>query len=126
MKRCWIGAGFLLVLLLFSLGVSWAMEEIHQPIEEDLNRAAELALLGDWKRSQRLFLRARDQWEDYAHVRACFADHTPTEEVDAGFRALEVYALAREKADFAAQARALARKTAAMGEAHGLSWWNVL
>lgn len=126
MKRCWVGAIFLLVLLLVSLGVSWAMDRIHEPIGEDLNRAAELALLGNWEGSRQLFLQARGRWDEYEHVRACFADHTPVEEVDAGFRALEVYCLARETADFAAHARELARKTAAMGDAHGLSWWNVL
>lgn len=126
MKRCWIGAGFLLALLIISLTVSWAMAEIHDPIEADLNRAAELALAGSWGQSQRLFLQARDSWEKWGHLRNCFADHTPAEEITAEFRALEVYCLARETADFAAGARQLAQKAAAMGQAHGLSWWNVL
>lgn len=126
MKRTWIGVGILIVLLVLSLGVTWAMDRIHGPIESDLNRAAEFALLGNWEMSTRFFHRAQAGWEKWEHFRGCFADHTPVEEISAGFRSLEIYCLAREESDFAARARELARKTAAVGEAHGLSWWNVL
>lgn len=126
MKRCWIGAAFLLVLLVVSLGATWAMGEIHRPIEEDLNRAAELALAGDWEGGQKMFLQARDNWEKWEHFRACFADHTPAEEISAQFEALSVHCTIRELDDFAADCRSLARKAAAIGEAHGLTWWNML
>lgn len=126
MKRCWIGGALLLVLLAASLGVTWAMGEIHEPIQADLNRAAEAALAGDWNGGRLWFLRARDRWEQWEHFRACFADHTPAEDISAGFKALEVHCRIRELDDFAADCRELARKAAAMGEAHGLNWWNLL
>lgn len=125
MKRCWIGVGFLLVLLVISLTVTWVMDKIHAPIEQDLNRAAECAMQDDWEQGSRLFERARETWDRWEHVRFSFADHTPVEEISAGFRSLEVYCAAREDADFAAHCRELARKVAAVGEAHGLSWWNL-
>lgn len=126
MKRCWIGAAFLLVLLIVSLLTTWAMEEIHEPMEENLEQAAESALLGDWKSASRAFREARDAWEEWAHFRACLADHTPIEEIEAAFASAQVYGLTRSKTSFAASCRELAKKAAAMGEAHGLGWWNIL
>lgn len=125
MKRCWIGVGFLVVLLCTSLAVSWGMEKIHKPIEQELNRAAECALREDWKQGSRHFERAKESWDRWEHIRFSFADHNPVEEISAGFRGLEVYRAAREETDFAARCRELARKVAAVGEAHGISWWNL-
>lgn len=125
MKRCWIGAIFLLVLLAASLATTWGMERIHSPIEQDLYQAAECAMLEDWENSTLFFRRARDAWEKWDHLRAGLADHTPVEEISAGFQGLEVYWAAQEKVDFAAHCRQAARKTAAVGEAHGLGWWNI-
>lgn len=126
MKRVWIGAVFLLVLLLLGLGATWAMEAIHRPIGEDLDRAAACAAGQDWENADHFYRQATERWEKWEHFRGCLADHTPIEEVAAGFRAAEVYRAAREDTDFAARCRELAKKVAAVGEAHGLGWWNVL
>lgn len=126
MKRCWIGAGFLLVLLIASLTVTCVMNRIHDPIEKSLNLAAEYAMQEDWKRGSQLFFQAKEDWDRWEHFRFSFADHTPVEEISAKFRGLEVYCAAREEEDFAAHCRELARKVAAVGEAHGISWWNIL
>jgi len=126
MKRSWIGLILLLILLAGGILSTWAMDEIHTPIEEQLNQAAECVLLGDWENGDLLFLQAQGDWKRSQHFRACFADHTPVEEADAEFAQLEVYRLTREDAAFAAGCRALARKTAAIGEAHEMVWWNVL
>lgn len=125
MKRSWIGAAVLLVLLAVSLCVTWAMDAIHDPIEESLDQAARYALRGDWERSTRSFRKARDSWEKWDRFRSCFADHTPVEQISADFRELEVYCAARVPVEFAAHCRGLARKTAAVGEAHTLVWWNL-
>lgn len=125
MKRSWIGFALLLCLLGLSILSSWAMTEIHEPIEEDLNRAAQRALLENWEDTGRFYRRARNRWEDWEQVRACFADHTPVEEIDAGFALLEVYLDARDKIAFAAASRQLAKQASAVGEAHELVWWNL-
>lgn len=126
MKRVWIGAAFLLVLLVLGLGATWAMEAIHRPIGEDLDRAAVCAVRQDWEKADHFYRQATERWKKWEHFRGCLADHTPIEEVAAGFRAAEVYRAAREDTDFAARCRELAKKVAAVGEAHGLGWWNVL
>ncbi len=126
MKRSWIGLALLLILLAGSIAVTWFMDTIHEPLEADLNLAGKAALLGDWENAQGYFRRAVDSWNRWGQLRACFADHGPMEEIDAGLRLLEIYCAAREDAAFAAESCRLARQAAAMGEAHGFVWWNIL
>ena len=125
MKRSWMGLGLLVVLLALSLLSAWAMVSLHRPVEAHLNRAAEYALQGDWEHTQASFLRGKESWADLERFRACFADHTPVEEIDSQFALLEVYCATREQAAFAASCRELAEKCAAVGEAHQLVWWNL-
>lgn len=126
MKRSWIGFILLLVLLALCILGTFAMTRIHNPIEEALNRAADCALEGEWVRADYFFREAQGTWEKWAHFRTCIADHNPVEEIDAAFAMLTVYANLREEAAFAGGCRDLARKTAAVGEAHEPVLWNLL
>ena len=126
MKRSWFGFGILLVLLIAALLTTWAMDEIHEPIAGDLEQAAEFALLDDWENAELFYSRAAEKWEKWEHLRACFADHTPVEEISAELAELEIYGIARENAAFAAACAETAEKGEAVGEAHGLVWWNIL
>ena len=126
MKRCWIGFILLLVLLAGGLLATWTMDRIHEPIEADLKQAAECAVLGDWVNADHFFRKAKGSWEKWEHLCACFADHTPMEEIRASFAMQEVYCDTQENAAFAAGCCELAQKVSAMGESHGLVWWNVL
>ena len=126
MRRSWIGFFMLLVLLAGALGVTWGMEKIHRPIARELEQAAGRALAGDWESADALSVDAGVRWERWTHFRGCFADHSPMEEVDAEFARLMAYSAAGEETEFAASCSALSKKVKAMGEAHGLSWWNVL
>ena len=125
MKRSWIGFALLLVLLAGGIAASFGMGRCHDPIARDLASAAETAIRGDMAQGQTLMLRAKDAWERSRRLDACFADHTPMEEIDALFAEVEVYAAAREESDFAAGCAALSKKVEAMGQAHGASWWNL-
>ena len=126
MKRCWFGAGMLVVLLAVSLTVTWGMREIHRPIAADLNQAAECAELGDWRNAEDLSRRAEESWKKWEHFRACFADHTPTEEVGAELAAMGKSRQERETAEFAASCARAAKMVEAVGDAHALYWWNLL
>ena len=119
-------AGLLLALLAVGIWSAWKMVTIHDPLETMLNRASEQALEENWDSAEYLFQQAKDCWESRETFRACFADHTPVEEIDGEFALLEVYLQTREHAAFAAGCRELARKTAAVGEAHGLDLKNLL
>lgn len=124
MKRSWMGAGLLLILLIGGLLVTWAMGRIHDPIARDLDAAGECALSGDWSRAESLSRQAAQKWKEQELFRACFADHTPMEDIDACFGQVEVYCRMKEETAFAAACADTARKVAAMGEAHKLIWHN--
>lgn len=126
MKRSWIGFILLLVLLAASLFTTWKMTAIHEPIEAQLQQAAYWSSLDDWETAELFFQKAEKNWKKTEHFRACFADHNPVEEIDAAFAMLKVYCTAREEIAFAGGCRDLARKAAAVGEAHELVWWNFL
>ena len=126
MKRSWFGFFLLAALLILALGASWGMERIHQPIAQDLIQAAQCAQDGRWEQAQALLGRAGARWAEWDGLRACLADHTPVEEIDAELSQLPVYAQARQAADFAAACLSTARKVAAMGQAHGLGGGNLL
>lgn len=126
MKRCWFGGGMLVVLLAVSLAVTWGMGKIHRPIAADLNQAAACAQQGDWHTAEMLSRRAEADWEKWAHFRACFADHTPTEEVSAELAAMARSRQEQEVGDFAVSCARAAKMVQAVGDAHGLNWWNLL
>ena len=126
MKRCWFGAGLLIVLLAVSLGVTWGMDRIHEPIADDLKQAAACAEINDWHSAEEYSRRAENQWNKWEHFRACFADHTPTEEISAELAAMDTARQQRETADFAASCARAAKMVQAVGDAHALCWWNLL
>ena len=125
MKRSWIGLGLLLILLAAALLVTWGMDRIHDPVEQNLLAAGESALAGDWDTAEHLAEEAEATWNRNRTFRACFADHGPVEEVDACFARLKVYLRMRKETDFAAACGETARKARAMGEANGLRLENL-
>ena len=126
MKRCWFGVGLLALLLAVSLGVTWGMDKIHEPIAADLLQAAECGSLGDWHNAEVFSRRAESAWNRWERFRACFADHTPTEEVSAELAAMGTARQEREAGDFAASCARAAKMVQAVGDAHALCWWNLL
>ena len=126
MKRSWIGFFMLVELLLGSLWSARTMVTIHEPIEGKLKQAAQLSMDGNWDQAATLFQEAGKDWERWEHIRTCFADHNPVEEIDADFQLLKVCCAAREMISFSGGCLQLARQVAAVGEAHELVWWNLL
>lgn len=126
MRRLWIGVALLVVLLIFGLWTAFVMDSIHQPIGTLLEQAASAALQNDWPLASELCQEAKSQWERRWFITAAVADHTPMDEIDGLFARLPILSEERETADFAATCAQLAKLTQAMGNAHSLSWWNLL
>ena len=126
MKRMWIGAALLAVLLLGGLLSGRFMARTHGPLEEVLEQAAQAALTDQWEMAEELSGRAEAAWRQRRNLAAAFADHSPMEEIDEAFAELAVFARSREAVHFAVTCRSLGRKMAAMADAHSLAWWNIL
>ena len=126
MTRGWIGLALLLALMVGSLvSVYWLQEE-QQVMGTRMEQAAGYALESRQEDAQALPGQVKRQWERNWNRVAAFADHGPMEEIDGDLELLELYCEAREEAAFAAESCRLARKIAAMGEAHEFVWWNIL
>lgn len=126
MKRGWIGFGLLALLLTGGLLVTWRMDRCHSAISKDLEQAVQYAIDEDWQMAAALTDKAHSDWDSAWGFSAAFADHGPMEEINGLFAELKVYEKIRKETDFAATCAELAEKISAMGDAHGLMWWNLL
>ena len=126
MKHFWFGAALLAVLLGVGLWTSHAMDSIHTPIADSLSLAAEQALSGETVRGIETARRAHDAWQRHRKGTASVADHAPMEEADSLFAQMEAFITAGEFSQFAACCTRLSELVRAIGEAHTLTWWNLL
>ena len=120
------GAVLLVGLLVLGLLTSWHMVRTHNAISRELEDAAWHALSNTWNKAEDSAFSARQQWQEHWKLSAAFADHSAMEEIDAGFSRLSMYAAARDSGEFAAVCAELSRYVQAMGDAHSLTWWNLL
>lgn len=126
MKRFWLGIGILAALLAVSIAVTAGMGKVHDDIAEDLESARAAAGADEWEKAAFLIRTAAEDWQKWRRLTASVADHEPMEEVDSLFAALEAYGSAREGPEFMAVCGQLAVLVRAIGEAHALTWWNLL
>ena len=84
------------------------------------------AMKENWAGAAFATAQAKHNWEKWDLLRSALADHTPSEEIDALFAALEVYGSAKDKVAFSALCRELSLKMLAIGDAHSLKFHNLL
>lgn len=126
MKRGVIGAALLAALLCGGMLSSRSMTRSFAPMEALLEQASQAARAGSWEQAQILTEQAQQQWDSRWKATAVFADHEPMEQIDALFARLEVYAGCRAATAYAALCADLQRQLSSLGDAHGLTWWNLL
>lgn len=126
MKRCWFGLGLLVVLLILSLFFSRKIGRNQEDILSDLRSSQVAALAEDYATAETLLCRARTDWEQRWHFHAAFSDHNPMEEIDGMFAQSQVYLDCRDGEELAALISQLIRRVQAVGDAHALTWWNLL
>lgn len=126
MGKFWLGAGLLAALLLGSLWLGGKMTDTHEQLAKTLESAADTATAGDVDAALRIAQETRDQWQRIWHKVAAVADHAPMDEIDSLFAQLQIYGDLGAQAEFAACCSRVAQLLQAVGEAHALSWWNLL
>lgn len=120
------GIALLVILLLTGLLVSRYIGQQQERIAKTLEDSAWMALSDQWSDARQTAKDARQQWEKCWNLRSAFGDHTPMEDIDDLFARLTISAAAGERTDFARDCAALAGRIRAVGNAHRLSWQNVL
>ena len=126
MKHLWIGVSLLICLLVAGGISSYGVQQAQKPLTEQLEQAADMGFQEDWAQAQKHFAAAQTRWEKYRKFLAAFVDHEPMEEIDSFFGQTELYIQAKDPVLFAGVCRRLSQLTEAIGEAHRLSWWNLL
>ena len=125
MRRLWLGIGLLVGLLILGIFTTVAITRIQEPIAETLEAAEEAARQGDWVLGVDLSKKARARWDRYRKITASVTDHTPMEEVDALFAAMEVYGEQGDRVSFCACCARLSSWIRAVSEAQIVTWWSV-
>lgn len=126
MRRLWLGAALLVILLCLGLWITVSMDRVHEPISALLDRASQAALEGDWEAADAASQQARETWERHWNLTAAVADHSPMDDIDGLFAQLPIFVQERETADFAAACAQLSKLTHSMGSSHSPTWWNLL
>ena len=126
MKHFGFGIGLLGVLLVLSLWLGSAVEEIHHTPAKDLDKAAQAAVEEDWPLATALYLRAERHWQKHRGLTAALSRHDPMVEIDAGFSTLKVYAALRDPSAFGAACAQLAQNLRSLPQSHSFQWWNLL
>ena len=125
-KRFYVGLILLIFLLAVGIGATIAMRAIHQPVETQLARAAQLAEAGNLTEALPLAEAAYRRWETFHAVTASLADHRPMDDTDTLFQEMLVYGQTEEIPHFIACCRELVIMTQAMYDAHAFSLKNLL
>ena len=125
MKRMWIGVGLLVAVLIVGIWTANRMEEIHQEIAKDLERAAQSAMEGDWDMAGALFARAEKTWEKKRMFASVFSDHAPIEDAEALFAQIRILSQAENGESFATACACLASQLMAIGESQSFNLRNL-
>ena len=124
MKRMWIGAAILALLLAAGLLVGEVMENRMSPGAETLRRAAEAARAEEWDQAAELADAVRADWERTRWLAEILATHENLEQIEISFGQLDSYART-DGAAYSALCDTLASQLEALGKAHGCSLGNL-
>lgn len=123
MKRSWFGIGLLAVLLVLTLLADWALARCHTPVAQDLEKASQSALAGDWPAADQLTQHAIAHWERCRPFSAAVGNQAALEQVDSLFARLKIW-LNTQDTQTAALCAEIARQIADMR--HTGAWWDLL
>ena len=125
-RRFWVGIAILVCFLVLGLFIAAGMRSIHTPIAEKLQLAADRASAGELYQATQLANRAKNDWQRHWQITAAVADHEPMEQIDGLFAQLSGFAATGDAGSFSAVSGRLSRLVEAIGDAHALTWWNLL
>ena len=123
MKRVWIGAGLLAILLALGLLAGEVMERRLAPGMEAMTQAGLSAREGDWNRAEALTAWAKADWEAMTWLTAALTGHQELEEIDDAFAQLSAYAY-RDPLAYGAICASVAEALTALSQNHIPSWKN--
>lgn len=91
MKRLWIAAGLLLLLLAASLTNAWYAQKLTGDMGERLRQAQTLTGQGDWSRAEALTRQVYEDWQGHHFYFHTLMRHSDTDQVLRAFRQVLEY-----------------------------------
>ena len=126
MKRSWFGAVLLIVLLILSIAAAFFMTRLHEDLALEARLSADSALLGQWDDVHLLLRRISRRWDRFSGLRSCLTDHEALEAIDATLAQMEVCRQSKNALHYQLLCAQLQTQLTALGEAHTLTWRNLL
>jgi hypothetical protein len=126
MKRLWIGAAVLLILLIGGILSTSYLCAFHQDLTQTLTQAVDSAQAGQWQQALSLCRDARQDWQRHFRFSAAFTDHAPLEEMDQLFAQLEICQEEVLTQKFILTCTRLSHLSQAVGDSYVPHWWNIL
>ena len=125
MTRLWIGIGLLLALLAAGIWLYMGLSPFHEELAVNLDRAAELAMEGDWENAQAIAESSRKVWQSRQKLTAAFIDHEPLERAQALFSEMALMKPEQYR-EFSSVCVHLAQTCRSISEPLKLNWWSLL
>lgn len=91
MKRLWIAAGLLALLLAASLTNAWYAQKLTGNMGERLRQAQTLTGQGNWDRAEALTRQVYEDWQDHHFYFHTLMRHSDTDQVLRAFRTVLEY-----------------------------------
>lgn len=126
MKRLWIAAGLLALLLAASLTNAWYAQKLTGNMGERLRQAQTLTGQGNWDRAEALTRQVYEDWQDHHFYFHTLMRHSDTDQVLRAFRQVLEYLRLQEPDQYNAANADLVAQLELLAEMEQASVVNVL
>ena len=126
MKRLWIAAGLLALLLAASLTNAWYAQKLTGNMGERLRQAQTLTGQGTWDRAEALTRQVYEDWQDHHFYFHTLMRHSDTDQVLRAFRTVLEYLQLQEPDQYNAANADLMAQLELLAEMEQASVVNVL
>lgn len=126
MKRLWIAAGLLALLLAASLTNAWYAQKLTGDMGERLRQAQTLTGQGDWDRAEALTRQVYEDWQSHHFYFHTLMRHSDTDQVLRAFRQVLEYLQLQESDQYNAANADLVAQLELLAEMEQATVVNVL
>ena len=126
MKRLWIAAGLLALLLAASLTNAWYAQKLTGDMGERLRQAPTLTGQGDWDRAEALTRQVYEDWQSHHFYFHTLMRHSDTDQVLRAFRQVLEYLQLQESDQYNAANADLVAQLELLAEMEQATVVNVL
>ena len=126
MKRLWIAAGLLVLLLAAALVNAWNIDRLTGGLLDTLEQAEALADAADWTQAADLTRQARDRWQRSAGYLCAVLPHEDTDQIASGFETVLELLARQDSGEYASASAALMARLGLLAEMEQPTLKNIL